>query len=335
MNVLNLTNPAFGLGQTFTRYLEPLLNSPRKPGLGKIANAFRAEMERRAGKTIVKSMPFILHFEPTNLCNLKCPTCYTAKGWSATPRGSVSFGDYRKVIDELKGALVLVRLDGLGESFLNPDLFSMIRYTARSGIASAISTNLTTFKPGDCEKVVDAGLDYLIISLDGATKETYEKIRVGADFERVISTVKEMVAAKKARKRRTPFIEIQFILFEENAHEAKRVEKLARSLGIDRVLFKEAREGRLRETREKSAETKPCYWLWYVMNVVWTGDLKACCTSGLASAYSFGNIIKNPVRTEWNNAAMQASRRLFTAEADRNAQSLAGCKCLTCYKLNK
>ena len=337
MQYLSLTNTAFALGQTFTRYLAPIVNSPKRIGLKKVFNTLHAELERRIKKVTLKSTPFILHFEPTNLCNLRCPICYTGSGKNPIPKGYLSFTNYKKVIDQLKDYLILVRLDGLGESFLNSDIFSMIEYATKNNIISAVSTNFTTFKPDDFKKVIDAGLDYLIISLDGATKETYEKVRVGARFETVLSSIKEIVKLKKSLKSKTPFIESQFIIFEESIHELEQIKKLSEELGVDRLLVKESREDNLQSMRtmlrDKLPKGKPCYWLWYVLNVAWTGELKACCTSGLVSPFSFGNIIENSILNEWNNKTMKNLRQL-SIKRDKNIEkSLEGCKCLGCYKI--
>ncbi len=336
MRVLNLTNPAFGLGQTFSRYLAPLVNSRKRPTVLKVLNALHAESERRAKRIVLRSRPFILHIEPTNDCNLHCPFCVTGSKQNPIPKGRIKLGQYRQVIDEIHRTLVLVRLDGIGESFLHPDIFAMISYATEKRVASAVSTNFTTFGPGDFDHLIDAGLDYLIISFDGSTKATYEGKRVGAHFERVLASIRELVRVKRERRSRTPFIELQFIVLDENERELPAIEALARSLGVDRLLIKEARDEQLQTTRSLESLAlggDPCFWLWYVLNVAWTGDLKDCCTGGLSSQFSFGNIFRNPVMTEWNNDRMRSVRRLFVTRDAQELQALEGCRCLACSKL--
>jgi MoaA/NifB/PqqE/SkfB family radical SAM enzyme len=333
MEILEVTNTGFGLKQTMKRYLAPFMASEHKPGLKKIANAFLAEIERRLGKAKVSSRPFILHFEPTNLCNLRCPNCYTGSGQNELAKGMLKLDDFKKVIDEVKGHVILSRLDGTGESFLNPDLYEMIGYASKSGIMTSISTNLTMLAPGDAERIVRSGLDHIIISLDGATKDIYESVRVGAKFEDVLRNIRGLVAFKKKAGARHPFIELQFIEFENTAGQVEEVKKLAAELGADRLFIKEAREDILAGIRNKEGKGDHCYWLWFVLNVAWTGDLKACCTSGLISPYCFGNIIKRTVEEEWNNEAMRRVREVFSGKESVSTELLKGCKCLRCYKL--
>ena len=284
----------------------------------------------------MQSLQCLLHFEPTNICNLRCPFCTTGARQNPLPKGRLAEAHFKEVIDELADTLVLVRLDGNGEPFLNSDTFAMIDYATRKRVASAISSNLTTFKPETIHKLIDAGLDYLIISLDGATRETYESKRVGASFDQVLANIRELVRLKQARRSRLPFIETQFILFDDNADQVPQITALSRELGVDRLLIKEGRDEKLHLTREKEprpASGNACYWLWYVLNVTWDGNLKDCCTSGLSNPFSFGNIIHKPVLEEWNNERMRGIRRLFIEKNTDTIRDLDGCKCLSCHMI--
>ncbi len=334
MKYLYLTNSAYGLDQTLKRYLPPFLNSPKRPGPKKIFNVLRAELERRKKKTILSSSPFILHIEPTNYCNLRCPNCKTGTGMNTQEKGNLKFEDFKKVIDDLKDKLILVRLDGVGESLLNKDFIKMVRYASDCKIITSVSTNFVSLGKPEIDELVDSGLDYLIISLDGATKEVYEKIRVGAKFEKIIENIKYLVEAKNKRKQKTPFIETQFILFkDQNAEELQPVKDLSLSLGVDRLLVKTGNNDLSRLNVADISEVKGCYWLYYVPNVDWQGNLKVCCISGLASSFSFGNIIQNNAKEEWNNESMRGIRKLFAQRDDAVIQNLKGCLCLRCYKL--
>ena len=334
MKILELTNTAQGYKQSILRYFSPIYNSPKKTKIKKILNALRAERERRAKKDYVKSKPFILHFEATNICNLRCPNCKTGLGLQTLPKGYLSLKNYKKVIDELKDYLVLTRLDGTGESLLNKEFWDIVEYSTKNNIVSSVSTNFAKIEKKDIKKIIETGLDYIIISLDGADKETYEKYRVGATFENVISNIKELVKLKKEMKSKIPFIEIQFIAFKEIAHQKSKIINLGKELNIDRVFIKEADSKKIHALQKKEGTSSPCYWLWHVLNTSWTGDMKACCISGLSSTFSFGNVVNNPVIEEWNNENMVNIRKLFSEQSDEIIEKLENCNCLNCYKLN-
>jgi len=142
----------------------------------------------------------------------------------------------------MKDYLILVRLDGLGESFLNKDFFRMLEYASQNNIITSVSTNFVTITKEDTEKLIDAGLDYLIVGLDGATEEVYQRVRPGGKLETVVENIKYLVNKKKQRKSKTPFVETQYITFEENHQEVEQARELSIALGADRHLIKDLRE---------------------------------------------------------------------------------------------
>ena len=67
---------------------------------------------------------------------------------------------------------------------IHPKIFEMIRITREAGIRTGMSTNATLLDDRRADLLLDSGLDYVILAFDGATKETYEKYRLGATFEK-------------------------------------------------------------------------------------------------------------------------------------------------------
>ncbi|MBW1766066.1 MAG: radical SAM protein, partial [Deltaproteobacteria bacterium] len=135
--------------------------------------------------------PHHLMIEPTLECNIKCPLCPTPQ--SRNPRrflyGSMPIETFRKIIDNSKDVIFRVHLTTFGEPLLNEDLHLMIRYLTDNGIISMISTNATLLTKNKVEQLIDAGLDYLIISFDGFSPKSYESFRVGADFKKTLANI--------------------------------------------------------------------------------------------------------------------------------------------------
>jgi len=315
------------------RYLPAVINSRKRIGIKKIINALYAEFERRIKRVKLKSHPFILHIELTNFCNLQCPYCLTGNNTNFQQKGSLKFEDFKQIIDNMKDYLVIVRLDGIGESFLNSNFIKMVEYATQNNIISAVSSNFVINDKKLIENLIDAGLDYLIVGLDGASQEAYEKVRPGGKLETVVENIKFLVEKKKSKKSRTPYIETQFITFEENHTDVEPTKKLSESLKVNRHLTKDLRNYASNIIEYKSHKPEPCYWLWYVLNVTWQGDLKACCLEGLASKFSFGNILKNNILDEWNNDNMIKIRKLFMNQDPEVMNEMKTCICLDCYKL--
>ncbi len=77
----------------------------------------------------------------------------------------------------------------------------------------------------------------MFISIDGATKETYEKIRVGSDFNRVVANIKRFIELKRQRKTYFPETILHFVLNKINQHEALYFVEFVKSLGGQTIFF--------------------------------------------------------------------------------------------------
>jgi radical SAM protein with 4Fe4S-binding SPASM domain len=120
-----------------------------------------------------------------------------------------------------------------GEPFLNPDIFAMTRYACDRDIEVMISTNFSFSKPDEFfENIVKSGLERLIISLDGASQESYSQYRIGGNYDLVIANIKKLIETKKRLKSATPKIIWQFLVNRFNEHEIAAAQKIAVDLKI-------------------------------------------------------------------------------------------------------
>lgn len=114
----------------------------------------------------------------------------------------------------------------------------MIRAAKAAGIQHVkLATNGMLLTPQRCRMLVASGLDDISVSLDGASKETYAKFRVGGNFDLVVRNIKRLVLVRDKLESRL-MIELQFIIMETNEQELAEVEALARKLRVDRLRFK-------------------------------------------------------------------------------------------------
>ena len=147
----------------------------------------------KAQKSIdVDYLPTRLDIENVSRCNYRCTMCQVSDwGPSYQRAGDMSFEDFKRVVDENYG-LLEIKLQGMGEPLLGRDTyFEMIRY-ARSKHIWVRSTNngsLLHFK-NNFKKLIDSGINEVQVSIDGATKDTFESIRQGSKFELVVANCK-------------------------------------------------------------------------------------------------------------------------------------------------
>ncbi|KKM05129.1 hypothetical protein LCGC14_1757250, partial [marine sediment metagenome] len=110
---------------------------------------------------------------------------------------------------------------------------NMVMYTKSKGIYLDFSHDFVKLSEGDILGFVGTGVDRIYWSLDGVTKETYEKIRVGAKFDKVVESVKKLVAAKKELNSPLPEICFRFTFFKENWEELPLLPSFLASLVDD------------------------------------------------------------------------------------------------------
>jgi radical SAM protein with 4Fe4S-binding SPASM domain len=180
-------------------------------------------------------LPTELQVEVTGACNLACKMCLVRYRPKLGRReGAMCFHTFKALVDELP-ALEKVTLQGLGEPLLAPDLFRMIEYAAGRGIRMGFNSNGTLLTRERAERLVDAGLDWLHISLDGATAETYEAIRHGSRFDVVTRNIRGLVEVMRERAAVRPTVQVVFVAMRRNVPELPELVRLLAAWGVERL----------------------------------------------------------------------------------------------------
>src|SRR3954453_4282300 len=191
-------------------------------------------------KPVQWGYPISISFEPTTICNLRCPECPSGLRAFTRPRGMLEMNFFRQMIDQLAPELLYLTFYFQGEPFLNPDFLEMVRYAGSRKIYTATSTNAHYLNDENARKTIESGLDRLIISIDGTTQDVYQQYRVGGNLEKVLEGARNIVKWKRELKSRTPFIFFQFLVVKPNEHQIGDIKRLAKEVGVDEVRFKTA-----------------------------------------------------------------------------------------------
>jgi uncharacterized Fe-S cluster-containing radical SAM superfamily enzyme len=200
----------------------------------RLANFLLAEAERLMGRERVRSLPYLLKIEPSNICNLHCPHCYDGRPRPADGErdyGRMSFERFARIIDEAGHALLKINLYGFGEPFLFPETLEMIEYAAARNIGVGVSSNMHFTDPALPERIVRSGLEVLIVSCHGATPATHERFMHGGDFHQAMAAVRAVVEAKARLGSPWPVIDWQYCVTGFNEHEMDRGGARARPRG--------------------------------------------------------------------------------------------------------
>ena len=189
----------------------------------------------RSSGSDVPPLPRKIQLEVTRSCNLRCTMCLVS--YRPVPNradGSMDLETFRRVVDELPD-LESIQLQGLGEPLLAPDLFAMIAYASERGIRVGFNTNAMLLSRRRGEQLIRAGLDWLHVSIDGATAATYEAIRGGASFERVRANVASFVDTRRRLGAENPDVVLIFVAMRRNIAELPDLVRMAAGWGIERV----------------------------------------------------------------------------------------------------
>jgi len=211
---------------------------------------------------------------------------------------------------------------------LNPDIFEMISYCRTRGVPTGLSTNATILTEAMARKLIEAGLDYIIFAFDGATRETFEKYRKGADFERVRANILTFLRVKKELKSKI-FCILQMVRLSENGHEIPDLIRMWRVEGMDEVRIKKDEvhnEGSAipGDGGSQPPLRHPCYLLWRgPMYIHYDGAVFPCCY--IYPEERVGNIAKQSLQEIWNSEKMVRLREAHISGDLSNYRACRNC----------
>ncbi|MBU1627415.1 radical SAM protein [bacterium] len=297
----------------------------------KIKNSLR----RRSVK--VDGLPVVINIEPTVRCNMNCKFCPPVLNKLKHNKGDISLELFKKILDELGETLLFLNLYNYGEPLLHKDIVEMVDYAKSKRVMVCINTNMLAMEPEVARKLVNASLDYIIISLNGATAEVYSKYQGSKkDFEKVIKNVKMII--KERGKKEYPFVDVQFVVMRENEHQIGDMQKLVKEIGADKLSFKKfiykPTDENLDDIKNfmpqnkdyvhQADEYSPCYRAFNSAIIEWDGTVRPCCAD-IEQLFDMGNVNEQSFHSIWNNYKYQEFRR----RVYQNISKISICKTCT------
>ena len=273
--------------------------------------------------------PVSLSIEPTTACNLGCPECPSGLKQFTRATGNLKENHFEKWLAEMKSHLVYINFYFQGEPFIHPQIIQFIRSAHEKKIYTSTSTNAHFLNSELAKKTVESGLDRIIISIDGATQETYEQYRVHGSLDKVIEGTKNLIHWKKELGSSTPHIIFQFLVVKPNEHEIDTIKQIAIDLGVDELRFKTAQVYDPREnhplipTNEKYSRYKKradglfvlknkmkdeCLRMWSGAVITWDGKVVPCCFDKDAK-HQMGDLQQQSFKEIWQNNEYQQFRK--------------------------
>lgn len=313
-----------------------LARSPHR--FSKLRNIARVQWAKsRKDPRAGKGLPLIVSVEPTNSCNMKCPMCPTGLERLTRTKGMMNLERFEKLVQELERSVLIMTFWGWGESTLNPQLFEMIKIAHDHGIFTMLTMNGTNI---DADAILDSGLDYLVVSMDGTREQSYAPVRVGGNLESAKEGVARLKKKKAERGLKRPLMNMGFIVTKLNEEEVPDIQDTAREFGFDaarpkylHTITKDCAAtlrpedpklvgtvgvsgpGRALETGipgvPNIAAPNGCGILWEYAMIYWDGRMVPCCYDWDADQ-SLGNAFESSFTDVWRGDAYAEFRDRVT-----------------------
>lgn len=307
----------------------------RARNLCKLAATYAA-YRRKA--EICSHPPTRIWVEATSHCNLRCSFCGN-RLLSNEQRGFMDFEFFRQLADEAAGAVHQFNLFHRGESLLHPQIGEMTRYASAKGLRTRIHTNGTLLNRDLSRELIESELDVLSFSFDGYDREMYEANRPNANFDRVLTSILELLAMKKNIGTRKPFVVVELMEIADCPGEQlrdKRREFLGRfeGLQLDKFVVRRphnwaglvdvgsgGKEGMSRRRRS------PCPLLWHALVVFWDGRVLPC-PQDFFGVLQLGDLRQRRLMDIWNGDEIRKLRREMAVP-----ESLKRRPCVDCDRI--
>jgi MoaA/NifB/PqqE/SkfB family radical SAM enzyme len=239
-----------------------------------------------------------------------------------------------------------VDLTGIGEALMNRAFFGALELLKARGLYVTLNDNFTMMTEEAAQRIIELGVNQIFLSLDGATKETYEQIRVGANFEKMVSNARRLIEIKRRLGKKSPEVKINTVVCAANYQELPAIVELAQDLGVGMVQFvnvilfddtanldtaplqSEVR-AKFQEALQTARRTgvlvkielfdklpvEQCGFPWKRNFVTYDGYLHPCCYTtqtgdrAAQNRRSFGNLLTQSYDAIWNGEVYAGFRR--------------------------
>lgn len=264
------------------------------------------------------SLPPMITLDVTNVCNLHCIHC---------PYSEIEAKDdfkvthlpweyFNKIVDELSGhgQPCLLRFVGDGEPMLHPKLVEMIELAKqRTTCTVNLTTNGTLLSQEKIERLLNANIDIIDVSLDGLSKPVYEAVRKKSSFERVMLNMFGLLETKRKKKTQTKIM-VSFVKQNENQHETEGFIHFWAPI-VDTVMVRDLHSalGQIKQlessTRNSASqqERHPCPHLWKRLVIDSSGRIKFCA-SDWGDKTMLGHIKTASLKSLWQGQILEDIR---------------------------
>ena len=249
--------------------------------------------------------PAVILIDNCSACNLRCSMCDHKNIRKYRKVQTMDFDLYKKIIDEVARVKPDARVWEIffGDPFLCRDMPERIAYAKQAGLQDVVlNTNGVLMTSDKAEAVIRSGLDAMYVGIDGATEETYKKIRVGGNFAKALDNVLCYRDLLSECGNGNQQLYVQFVVSDINEHEVEDFKLFwaERSVSV-KIRPKVSWAGLVEADNLRNntdVDRKPCYWLMRTMSICADGRV-ALCAVDLHCRVPCGDVREKSLKELW------------------------------------
>ena len=280
----------------------------------------------------VPKFALYLDVEPTNGCMYDCLFC--ARQQMTRPIGYMDINLFREICKQAKEYGCLgIRLLRWGEPLLHKDIDRMVSMAKSYNLLTHMTTNGLLLDDNMCNKLIDAGLDSIIVSLQGTTEEEYNKVRNTDKYKCIHDNILNLVRIKKDRGVNHPWVHVSTTITDETDKQTKEWKdywnSIVNSTGVGYTWFKRLEDkSRVEDLVDRSKELLHNFRCIEVMNklsIDWDGAVSPCCLD-YNQQLTIGNINNTNLMELWKSPQVKAIRTLLGQKRQDIFNLCSGCE---------
>jgi len=260
--------------------------------------------------------PYIVQIFPVYGCNFRCNYCIHSIDLSKRAYISnekfMDFDMYKKCIEDISEftqKVKMLRFGATGEPLLHPEISEMIEYASKKEVANSIEiiTNASLLTPKLTDKLVNSGLNWLRVSIQGLSSKKYKDISgVDINFEKLVENLKYFYDAKKDTKIYIKIIDValekgeteRFFEIFGDICDKIAIEHLVPTVqDIDYTQMSDSKFDLTQNGNKVNDNIEICPQPFFMMQINPEGNVVPCCS--METSYITGNCTQNNLVDIW------------------------------------
>jgi MoaA/NifB/PqqE/SkfB family radical SAM enzyme len=185
----------------------------------------------------LERMPWIdwIQVEVTSRCNAACTYCPRTVYRSTWENRDLSLDTFERLLPIL-AKTKMVHLQGWGEPLLHKQFFEIVASVKKAGCKVGTTTNGMMLDRPAISRLVESGIDHVAFSLTGIGEKN-NRVREGTEFSRILQTISDLVAEKKAHQTKVPMVNVVYLLFRSHLPDIGKIVPVLAGIGIQQVII--------------------------------------------------------------------------------------------------